>query len=268
MVECRRFGVMLIWGWNGLGRLADLGSGEHVGQEVFSMSTVVTDRHFILTKGVIKGVDQEFCIMNVYASQGAVEKRDLWDQILNVKEGNEGIWILLGDFNSVKNPEERHNTFFNPVIARDFNSFIFNANLSEFYMKGGKFTFSVGNKCSKLDRVLVCHEFFNRWPEACFKVLPKFLSDHRPIVLSSKFSNFGPKPFRFFNSWLERKSIDEVVKKACFQFQAGGLPDLKLSLKLKSVRDKIRMWWEEVKYKEEEELSVFREEMGSFDNLA
>ncbi|XP_076938943.1 uncharacterized protein LOC143607350 [Bidens hawaiensis] len=213
-------------------------------------------------------MDQVICILNVYAPKRTVDNRGLWERILSIKESNNGLWILLGDFNSVRSMEERRNSVFIHVCARDFNDFIFNANLSEFNMKGGKFTFSIGNKCSKLDRVLVCPDFLNRWPEACLKVLPKFLSDHRPIVLYTKFANFGPKLFRFFNSWLKRKGIDEVVKKAWHQFQMDGPPDLKLILKLKCVRDEIRKWWEEVKTKEMEEFSILKDEFEKLENMA
>lgn len=37
------------------------------------------------------------------------------------------------------------------------------------------------------------------------------LSDHKIISLSTNKKDWGPKPFRFFNWWLEDESLMEVV---------------------------------------------------------
>ncbi|XP_076905320.1 uncharacterized protein LOC143561049 [Bidens hawaiensis] len=162
---------------------------------VFKMSDSIKDRNFLLLKGSIVGCEDLVCILNVYAPQGMTEKKGLWNRILDLKDKHSGLWFLLGDFNVVRNANERRNSGFNPVRTRDFNSFIFENNLVEYAMKGGKYMFSVGNKLSKIDRFLVCPGVMNLWPEACLRVLPRFLSNHRPLILIMKESNFGPRPF-------------------------------------------------------------------------
>ncbi|XP_076891719.1 uncharacterized protein LOC143543237 [Bidens hawaiensis] len=196
---------------------------------IFSVNSVVKNRNFLLTKGQVKGLDEQLC--NVYAPQGTANKKELWTQILSLKESYVGMWFLLGDFNSVRCPEERRNSGFNSVAARDFNSFIFDAALAEFDMKGGKFTFSVGHKFSKIDSFLVCSDFFNKWLEACCKT------------------------FRFFNSCLERKGVDDVVRNAYNRGLVG----------FKCIRGDLRKWWEETKFKEEEEVNIMKKELNMLD---
>ncbi|XP_076956487.1 uncharacterized protein LOC143631690 [Bidens hawaiensis] len=232
---------------------------------VFKMSDSIKDRNFLLLKGSIVGCGDPLCILNVYAPQGTIEKKGLWNRISDLKDKHSGLWFLLGDFNIVRNENERRNSSFNPVRARDFNSFIFENNLVEYAMKGGKYTFSVGKKLSKIDRFLVCPGVMNLWPEACLRVLPRFLSDHRPLILIMKESNFGPRPFRFFNSWLDRKDFEETVRVACGKWQSCGPADLALVNKFKMLRNVIKVWWGITKGKKGDREQTLKDELENLE---
>ena len=112
------------------------------------------------------------------------------------------VWIILGDFNSVRDKEERKGTSFSQSDALAFNEFIANGGLIEVRSGGRKFTriSKDGMKLSKLDRILVSHNFFNIWQNPFVEILPRRLSDHCPILLKSSVSDFGHVPFRFFNT--------------------------------------------------------------------
>lgn len=167
--------------------------------KVSALSGSKCTRYYIMVEGEIKGVAENVCIVNIYAPQDISLKKDLWEELYQLKCAKSGIWIFLGDFNCVRNPNERKNSEFCSLSATDFNNFIMKADLSEYRMGGSIFTYhsKVGNKCSKIDRVLVGHEFTNQWPMASLTALPKRYSDHRPIILSCVDIKFGPKPFRF-----------------------------------------------------------------------
>ncbi|PWA44356.1 RNA-directed DNA polymerase, eukaryota, Reverse transcriptase zinc-binding domain protein [Artemisia annua] len=130
--------------------------------------------------------------------------------------------------------------------------------LQEYYMRENKFTFLARKeknfKLSKIDRVLVCQEFFNRWPLACLRALPRDYSDHCPLLLTVMDSNYGAKPFRWFNSWLEREGCVEVVMKAFDNCTFEGPPDVVINKKLSCIRGVLRSWWEQVLIKEGEIL--------------
>ncbi|XP_021980836.1 uncharacterized protein LOC110876986 [Helianthus annuus] len=141
--------------------------------------------------------------------------------------------------------------------------------LLEYSMKDRKFTWqsSNGKKLSKIDRFLVCLEFFNSWPDACLRALPKLLSDHCPIVLVSKENNFGPKPFRVFDSWIGQSGFDETVRDAANSFVFEGLADLFLLKKFEHIRNRVKKWRDLMLKEEGEKESKAREELDELEIL-
>ena len=208
--------------------------------KVFIKEAELLDKKNLLTSGRLVEDGLLLNILNVYAPQNVVEKRVLWEKIKGVMRDRQGWWVLLGDFNVVRYPEERKNSRFNNVSAGDFNSFINEMCLREYVMRGNKFTFLAGKgkgfKMSKIDRVLVCQNFLDKWPEACLRALPRELSDHCPLVLTVVNRNYGAKPFRWFNSWIERDGCRELVNITLESCVFVGAPDEVLSKKFKHLR--------------------------------
>ncbi|XP_035838746.1 uncharacterized protein LOC118486418 [Helianthus annuus] len=223
---------------------------------VFKVHDSIKHPNFLLTMGVIKGINRAINIINVYAPQKVPLKKALWEDIGVVLGSYTGWWVIMGDFNAVRFMEEKRNSNFNKNCASNFNEFIFENGLIEYDLKGRKFTYHKdnSNKQSKIDRFLVCHDFFNAWPVACLRELPRVHSDHCPLVLSCSDKNFGPKPFRFFNSWLERKDFDEVVQKANDSFIGNGEPEVVLMHKFKVIREDIKKWKKKDEVSEERKL--------------
>ncbi|XP_076884607.1 uncharacterized protein LOC143533846 [Bidens hawaiensis] len=219
---------------------------------IFTLQDSKHSRYYIWVKGVIKGVERDVFVVNVYAPQDSNLKKALWDELSTLMEENDGLWITLGDFNCVRNPNKRKNSVFCLSSASDFNNFINRADLYEYNIGGYKFTYlsDVGNKCSKIDRILVGQEFINYWPLATLTALPKKYSDHRPLVLSCVDLNFGPKPFRFFNSWLLNKDLEKVVTVANNIPVTDERPDVRLANKLRRCKIAIKAWRKEMVYKE------------------
>ncbi|KAI3704850.1 hypothetical protein L1987_75079 [Smallanthus sonchifolius] len=196
---------------------------------MFSLSSVVKDPNFLITSGFIKGETDLVNIVNIYAPQKSADKRALWGRLLAVKSAGSGLWLMAGDFNVVRRVDERKNSRFKPQCAIDFNSFVADADLYEYDLKGGKFTFM-----------------------ACLRTLPRVHSDHNPLLLVTCDLNFGAKPFRFFSSWLERPDFEKVVESAIGEFIPSGPPDLMLIRKFRFLRHKIRSWRDEIRTKEGE----------------
>nr|XP_043611732.1 uncharacterized protein LOC122583387 [Erigeron canadensis] len=138
-------------------------------------------------------------------------------------------------------------------------------------MKGCRFTFCKEDrgkfKLSKIYRVLVGNEVMDKWPNATLRALPRGLSDRNPLLLKIKNVNYGPKPFRFFNSWLDKGELEEVVHKAVESFVYNGPADLKLILKLKHTKKHVKQWREESKVKDEEEMAKSKKELEEIDLL-
>ncbi|XP_021979284.1 uncharacterized protein LOC110875395 [Helianthus annuus] len=165
--------------------------------------------------------------------------------------------IVFGDFNGVRDQEERKNSFFDPVCNRDFNDFIDEAGLREYNLKGLRYTY-MSNRIglctwSRIDRFLVCENVFNKWPN-------RNLSDHSPLVFSVFDSNFGPKPFRMFDSWLDRPGCVNVVTSVFDSWINIGAADSNLLNKLKKLRGCLRDWFKTYSAKEHEDKARLRKE--------
>jgi len=168
----------------------------------FKATTIIKSRHYLVTAGAWIGVRGETIVVNVYAPQSAADKKILWTNLTNLMNSRHGNWVIFGDFNGVRRSDERLNSTFCPRIAYDFNKFISEAGLIDLNMAGRRFTFfcEFGCKLSKLDRFLVNSSFLAAFPTSLVVALPRDLSDHSPIILSNQRRDFGPPPFRFYNS--------------------------------------------------------------------
>ncbi|PWA51973.1 RNA-directed DNA polymerase, eukaryota, Reverse transcriptase zinc-binding domain protein [Artemisia annua] len=262
-----------IWGNNNFG-MDFLGS---VGQSggllclwdkgAFSHSSTIKNRNFLLVSGMLKGLNEVINVLNVYAPQGVVAKRVLWEHIGALVASSSGMWVILGDFNAVRFPEDRLGSVFKNSCARNFNAFIHCSGLMEFSMKGRRFTCSRdnGKKLSKIDRFLVCSSFFNKWPEACLRALPSLHSDHCPLLLTTVSKNFGLRPFRIFNSWLSKLGFEEVVCEAASMVNSGDPPDVFLSKKFRRIRESIKKWNKEMLDKENVDEEAARVEIENLE---
>ena len=157
-----------------------------------------------------------------------------------MRERNDVYWVLGGDFNDVSRCEERKGLYFSRRGAMAFNFFISSAELIEPPLGGRKFTWisADGKKGSQLDRFLLSDQLAEKWTNAHWKTLPRRYSDHSPILLDFGGVDFGPIPFKFFNSWLKVNSLHDLVKENWNISDEGALSFnniQKIGLKLKHI---------------------------------
>ncbi|XP_021979365.1 uncharacterized protein LOC110875476 [Helianthus annuus] len=191
----------------------------------YNSVSVLKNRYFLSLGGIVKESGKELCVINVYAPQKPADKKVLWVKLARFLDNYRGMVIIGGDFNCVRNRDERRNSKFNVGSASDFNEFLEEVGLHEYGLRGRKFMYVTGNKCSRIDRIFVSWDVLSEWPNAKYRALDREKSDHSPLILKVEDRNYGPKPFKFFNSWLHRKDFDDVVSKACLDYNGRGDPD-------------------------------------------
>ncbi|KAM0001698.1 putative RNA-directed DNA polymerase [Helianthus debilis subsp. tardiflorus] len=211
---------------------------------VFNRIGVTKHRHFLVVSGYIVGSGELVNVVNVYAQNDPVARRSLWAELLGLRRSMPGMWIMAGDFNDVRLPDERLGSEFVALNADHFNNFIDSADLLEYQMSGRRFTYisDNGTKLSKLDRYLVCRGFMNNWAGASLVALSNYISDHCPILLSTTPIDYGPIPTRIFNSWLEMPGLMDYVDNSFATFRFNGRADLGLATKLKWAKFRIKDW--------------------------
>jgi exonuclease III len=147
-------------------------------------------------------------IVNVYSPCSLSGKRKLWNDLLEFKLNNEpGDWCLGGDFNSISKVGERRgrNGPGSQSERAEFVSFIDALEVTDVPVTGKKFTwFSAdGSAMSRLDRFLLSEGFIEKGGISNQMVGDRDISDHCPIWLECTRLNWGPKPFKFLNCWLQ-----------------------------------------------------------------
>ena len=77
------------------------------GEDFMSLETIVRGDKWLCIKGFKQELSGSIAIILVYDPYTTVEKRALWDELLNVKNNQDVPLIVMGGFNEIKCPEER-----------------------------------------------------------------------------------------------------------------------------------------------------------------
>ncbi|KAJ9562981.1 hypothetical protein OSB04_008141 [Centaurea solstitialis] len=210
----------------------------------FSPDSLLNGDHFCGAIGSWTGVNQKVGFLCVYAPQSRPQKLALWNELKLLILSHNVVWVVFGDFNAVRSPEERKGYVFDLREASEFNDFILNLCLHDLQLGGRKFTrFSKdGSKLSKLDRFLVSANFFSIWGDAKVIALLRNVSDHCPLVLKTGSIDFGPKPLKVFDSWLSIPSFEQLVKNSWGFGSFRGTSGVILKNKIKRLKQDIRLW--------------------------
>nr|GFA35611.1 hypothetical protein [Tanacetum cinerariifolium] len=177
---------------------------------------------------------------------------------------------MFGGFNLVRLSDDRKGSNFLQIDADVFNDFIHRSGLVELQMGGRRFTriSRDGAKLSKLDRFFVSSELINLRPNAHVVCLYCGLSDHCPFLLHVETHDFGPCPFKLFNSWLDIPSLEVIVKKVWSTSLFDPRPNVVFQSELKALKLSIKSW---CKVEDEKNSSTFNsltDQMAKFDKVA
>lgn len=210
----------------------------------FQLQISFSGEGFLGISGLLAGNISNF--INVYSPCNISEKRLLWNNIIDeIRNRGGDSWCVLGDFNSVTDPSEKKgNCPFSSSEIRDFNKFILDAGLLDIPLAGRKYTWycSNGSATSRLDRFLISGGFLTCWPNVIQKGLPKSVSDHCPVVLFDKEINWGPKPFKFLDCWLDHPDFRNFVRNEWKSFEVHGSASFIIKEKLKMLKNSLRAW--------------------------
>lgn len=213
-------------------------------KEIFSAEYAFAGDGFLGVEGKWKGCQAPVMIINIYAPQERCAKKRLWDDLCKLRSTSSALWCLLGDFNAVRKPAERRGCVFYHGKAEDFNNFIDQTDLQEISMGSRKFTWidQGGLKLSKLDRFLLSRDLLQLWTRLSVVCLERNFSDHCPILLKSVSIDFGPIPFKFFDSWMLEEGFQDLIHSVWKELVITGCPSYCLKEKLKLLKQRIRQW--------------------------
>lgn len=123
-------------------------------------------------------------------------------------------WVLLGDFNLIRDPSERSNNNFDHAPVGDFNDFIRHLALQDLPLPDRLYTWS-NRKCipilAKVDRFLMNNAFGTALPNSSASRWDSSASDHVPILLTATTKIPRPTTFHFNNHWILYSSFCTLV---------------------------------------------------------
>lgn len=237
---------------------------------LFQKTKAVCFRNYVVVEGVWLASNVPVMFISVYAPQVSAEKRELWRALDVLIYSWDGPAVVICDFNEVWDDSERFGSEFFQNQADSFNEFILDAELIDVSMGGFSFTWTNrwASKMSRLDRFLVTGAFLEVFNRITGLVLEKDIPDHRPIVLKHKHFDYGPSPFRFFNSWLE---VDGFYDLVVHTWKNDGIEHynglVKFKNKLKNLKEVIRSWIVKFRFKANEIKVQHQECVQEVDSL-
>nr|XP_043611505.1 uncharacterized protein LOC122583137 [Erigeron canadensis] len=212
--------------------------------------SMIFDR-FIVVKGTWVASNVSCHMINLYAPQNENEKVKLWSKILAFMDSNSGNLLICGDFNSVRGRDDRMGTLFSSVNASNFNLFITTGNLIDIPMGRHKYTriSRDGLKASRLDRFLVNHSFADSFPNVILEALDDIISDHRPLLLMQRSMDYGPTPFKLYNSWMMDADFDMILNDSWVNVDGSPIQSAFVTFKdkLKKLKNNLKTWRKSLK---------------------
>ena len=154
-------------------------------------------------------------LSSIYGPNSSLLWKDFWIELLDIYGLSFPLWCVGGDFNIIRRISEKLGGSSLTSNMRDFDGFIRDCELVDPPLRNAPFTLSNMQEspvCKILDRFLYSNEWEQFFPQSLQEVLPRWTSDHWPIVLGTNPFKWGPTPFRFENMWLQHPSF-----KYCFK---------------------------------------------------
>lgn len=193
-----------------------------------------------------KKLKKKWNFINVYGAAQEENKNDFLEELAKFCAKNNDPLIIGGDFNLIRFISEKNKNTGLPSHSGVFNSIIASYELIDLQLSGGKYTWSNNQTdatLEKLDRFLVTKDWEALFPRVIVYKLPREISDHNPIILSSKDDQpLRNLMFRFELSWVKHPDFSNLVKqiweKPCHANSAFS----RIQIKLKRFEQYFKGW--------------------------
>lgn len=172
------------------------------------------------------GKDKIPCFLaNIYAPCSRSNRRILWNSLKDLINRKKGCWLIGGDFNTVKCREKKVGRHIDSGSMADFSAFINEAQLIDLQMGGRKYTWYKTNwkAMSRLDRFLLSPQKLAVLGSCTQFGLKRKISYHCPVILKPDRRDWGPRPFKSLNCWIEDPDFIRVASEFWREHQVNGV---------------------------------------------
>lgn len=113
----------------------------------------------------------------------------------------------------------------------------------------------------------MCEEWLNKWPDYSVKSCGRTFSDHCPIFINSVAKDWRPKPFKFFNCWVDHPNFEEFIRSKWQQYKVDGWAGFQLKEKMKLLKKDLQIWNTSVFGNKEIQIEEQKQEIEALDRL-
>jgi mannosylglycoprotein endo-beta-mannosidase len=189
----------------------------------------------------------KFVLYSVYGPAQHQYKSAFLSELANTCSKESLPYMIGGDFNIMRNPEDKSSGDFDPKWPNLFNAVIESLDLKEIVMAGRQFTWAGSGHnptFEKLDRVLVSTEWEDQFPLTTVEPRDRNISDHTPLVLSTGASTHQSqnRPFKFERGWLIWEGFYDMVANIWQSQTSGSTPLERWQSKIRRLRQHLRGW--------------------------
>ncbi|KAK8713402.1 hypothetical protein V6N13_148620 [Hibiscus sabdariffa] len=202
----------------------------------------------IVAVGTIRSINKKCGLVNVYAPNDVNERGAFSDSLSDILKTLHTPVIPGGDFNMVKNMDERLGVTNDSNAMKRFVDFINCNGMVDLPMSGNCFTwFRAGSiaSASKIDRFLLSTDICCWFPLASQKVLNRGLSDHCTVLLKEEHVVVRHKTFKWSNHWADDPDFDKMIKEKFTYIKRRGIGE-----KLRRIKAAVKCWVADAKARE------------------
>ncbi|KAL7175699.1 hypothetical protein ACSBR2_029314 [Camellia fascicularis] len=215
--------------------------------QVFELQDCSSNKHFLLLSGT-SSHSFDCVIVNIYAPNEVLQRKKLWDSLVNLHSHYPNPWCVGRDFNEIRFLSERKGCSRIEKEMKEFNELVEQLELTDLPTLGRQYTWCnalEGDRWSRIDRFLLDSPLLERFSFEQWG-LPRTISDQCPILLKEDDRDWGYKPFKFINAWTKHPTFLAEVKKIWEDTQVTRWARFRLMRKLYFLRNHLRVWNREV----------------------
>jgi hypothetical protein len=186
--------------------------------QTINVKNIVAGDHCVKFHLSLKLDNFEWYFVTVYGAAQDAQKGEFLAELVRMCEDDNLLLLVGGDFYIIRRQEEKNNDNCNARWSFIFNAIIESLDLREIVLSGRQFTW-VNRKViptyEKLDRVLTCVSWEQKFPLVSVRALTRAGSDHTPLLIdTSEQAHLGNKAhFSFELSWLKHEGFHDMVSK-------------------------------------------------------
>ena len=212
---------------------------------LFGGSVVHINSYAMTVKLLCKLDNKIIHLTNIYGPASSPQKMGFITWLMNFDTSDFDDWVLGGDFNLIRYPENRNKPGGDQTEMNLFNEAISDLDLVDIPFSGRNYTWSNMQNAAllvKLDQIFTSASWTLTFLAMFVQPLSKPVSDHIPYVLHIRSIIPKSKNFRFENFWVEHPGFIDTVKlhQNSSSYHANAAKTM--SAKFKQVRAGLKIW--------------------------